>query len=83
MWLGDLQKNIHKYTYSHLGFIAELLIFKQHGLAQLKKLDNFIEIRRKNFNFLKTNSKGDWMMLFLCQNRQKTQTLLVPRVPIT
>lgn len=58
--LGDLPRGYdHKYTYSHLGFNLKITdIQAACGLAQLKKLNSFIKIRRENFKFLKTNLKG-------------------------
>lgn len=44
----------HKYVYSHLGYNLKITDMQAAcGLAQLKKLDSFIERRRENFNFLK------------------------------
>lgn len=46
----------HKYTYSHLGFNLKITDMQAAcGLAQIKKLNNFIKIRKNNFNFLKRN----------------------------
>jgi len=52
--LGDLPFGYdHKYTYTHLGYNLKITDMQASiGLAQLKKLSNFIEIRKKNFNFL-------------------------------
>ncbi len=44
----------HKYIYSHLGFNLKITDMQAAvGLAQLGHLSDFIESRRKNFNFLK------------------------------
>lgn len=43
----------HKYVYSHLGYNLKITdIQAACGLAQLDKLNNFINLRRKNFNYL-------------------------------
>ena len=43
----------HKYTYSHLGYnLKSGDIQAAIGLAQLEKLDKFIELRRANWNML-------------------------------
>jgi len=44
----------HKYIYSHLGYNLKITDMQAAlGLAQLKKLPDFIEIRKKNFEKLK------------------------------
>jgi CDP-4-dehydro-6-deoxyglucose reductase, E1 len=52
--LGDLPPGYdHKYTYSHIGYNLKLTDMQAAvGLAQLDKLSQFIEQRRKNFDFL-------------------------------
>jgi CDP-6-deoxy-D-xylo-4-hexulose-3-dehydrase len=52
---GDLPKGYdHKYVYSHIGYNLKLTDMQAAiGVAQLKKLPKFIEIRKSNFNKLK------------------------------
>jgi CDP-6-deoxy-D-xylo-4-hexulose-3-dehydrase len=57
--LGDLPFGYdHKYTYSHLGYNMKITDMQAAcGLAQLDRLDNFINKRKDNFNFLYKNLK--------------------------
>ena len=52
--LGDLPFGYdHKYTYSHIGYNLKLTDMQAAiGVAQLKKLPNFIRMREHNFNYL-------------------------------
>ncbi len=52
--LGDLPYGYdHKYTYSHLGFNLKITDMQAAcGLAQLDRLENFIQARKNNFAFL-------------------------------
>ena len=52
--LGELPEGYdHKYTYSHLGFnLKSGDIQAAIGLAQLDRLDSFIELRRRNWAYL-------------------------------
>ena len=54
--LGELPKGYdHKYTYSHLGFnLKPLDIQAAIGRIQLKRLPEFIEKRKQNWNYLRT-----------------------------
>lgn len=53
--LGDLPPGYdHKYTYSHIGYNLKLTDMQAAiGVAQLDKLDGFIEARRRNWEALK------------------------------
>ena len=57
--LGDLPFGYdHKYTYSHMGYNMKITDMQAAcGVAQLNKLDNFINLRKKNFKFLYENLK--------------------------
>jgi len=58
--LGELPEGYdHKYTYSHLGYnLKSGDIQAAIGLAQLDRLDSFIELRRRNWAYLKSGLKG-------------------------
>ena len=48
----------HKYTYSHLGYNLKITdIQAACGLSQLRRVDQFIEKRRRNFSYLSTKLK--------------------------
>ena len=53
--LGDLPPGYdHKYTYSHLGYNLKITDMQAAcGLAQLKRLPEFIKIRNSNFDYLR------------------------------
>ena len=55
--LGDLPHGFdHKYIYSHVGYNLKLTDMQAAiGLAQLKKLDQFIQQRKDNYQFLYEN----------------------------
>lgn len=55
--LGNLPKGYdHKYTYSHLGYnLKSGDIQAAIGLAQLDRLDEFVNLRRQNWNYLLEN----------------------------
>ncbi len=52
--LGELPEGYdHKYTYSHIGYNLKLSDMQAAiGVSQLKKLPNFIQSRRENFEYL-------------------------------
>jgi len=52
--LGDLPCGYdHKYTYSHIGYNLKLTDMQAAvGVAQLKKLSSFIEVRKRNWQLL-------------------------------
>jgi CDP-4-dehydro-6-deoxyglucose reductase, E1 len=53
--LGDLPEGYdHKYTYSHLGYNLKISDMQAAcGLAQLERVNEFVEARRRNFAYLK------------------------------
>ena len=55
--LGDLPHGFdHKYIYSHIGYNLKLTDMQAAiGVAQLKKLDTFIEQRKENYQYLYDN----------------------------
>lgn len=65
--LGDLPFGYdHKYTYSHMGYNMKITDMQAAcGVAQLTKLNTFINARKKNFNFLYKNLKNleDFLIL--------------------
>jgi CDP-6-deoxy-D-xylo-4-hexulose-3-dehydrase len=54
--LGELPKGYdHKYIYSHFGYNLKATEMQASiGLAQLDKIDGFVQRRRENFNFLRS-----------------------------
>ena len=58
--LGELPEGYdHKYTYSHLGYnLKSGDIQAAIGLAQLDRLDSFIDLRRRNWAYLFGGLKG-------------------------
>ncbi len=57
--LGDLPEGYdHKYTYSHAGYNLKITDMQAAcGLAQLDKLDGFVQARKDNFNYLRDRLK--------------------------
>lgn len=58
--LGELPEGYdHKYTYSHLGYnLKSGDIQAAIGLAQLDRLGEFIDLRRRNWSYLRTELSG-------------------------
>jgi len=58
--LGELPEGYdHKYTYSHLGYnLKSGDIQAAIGLAQLDRLDSFVELRRRNWKYLRNALQG-------------------------
>jgi|TARA_Y100000310_G_scaffold103869_1_gene102212 CDP-6-deoxy-D-xylo-4-hexulose-3-dehydrase len=58
--LGDLPHGYdHKYIYSHIGYNLKITDMQAAiGLAQLKKLDQFVSKRRENYLYLYNNLKN-------------------------
>ena len=65
--LGELPDGYdHKYTYSHLGYnLKSGDIQAAIGLAQLDRLESFVEIRRRNWRYIKEGLNGldDFLIL--------------------
>ena len=57
--LGDLPYGYdHKYTYSHIGYNLKISDMQAAcALAQLDKLPDFIEVRKRNYDYLKQRLK--------------------------
>jgi len=64
--LGELPKGYdHKYTYSHLGYnLKSGDIQAAIGLAQLDRLESFVNLRRRNWNYLR-ESLADLEHIFI------------------
>ena len=73
--LGELPEGYdHKYTYSHLGYnLKSGDIQAAIGLAQLERLDSFIDSRRKNWNYLHKHLKGLEEYLILPQQTEHSE----------
>jgi CDP-4-dehydro-6-deoxyglucose reductase, E1 len=58
--LGDLPEGYdHKFTYSHIGYNLKVTDMQAAvGLAQLKKLPEFIEARKRNWGYLRAGLAG-------------------------
>ena len=58
--LGELPEGYdHKYTYSHLGYnLKSGDIQAAIGLAQLDRLESFVELRRRNWSYLRAGLKN-------------------------
>jgi len=63
----------HKYIYSHIGYNLKLTDMQAAiGVAQLKKLDQFIKQRKENFQFLHENLQSLKTYLSLPISSEKT-----------
>jgi CDP-6-deoxy-D-xylo-4-hexulose-3-dehydrase len=73
--LGDLPFGYdHKYTYSHLGYNMKITDMQAAcGLAQLDRLNQFIDKRKKNFNFLYKNLKDLEEFLILPEQEKNSE----------
>lgn len=73
--LGDLPKGYdHKYVYSEMGFNLKMTdIQAAIGVAQMKKLPQFVEKRRNNFEYLKRRfgeeGLNDFFILPFAENK--------------
>jgi CDP-6-deoxy-D-xylo-4-hexulose-3-dehydrase len=58
--LGDMPAGYdHKYTYSHMGYNLKITDMQAAlGLAQLERLDGFVEARKQNFRHLHKRLEG-------------------------
>ena len=68
--LGDLPEGYdHKYIYSHVGYNLKITDMQAAcGLAQLERLEEFISLRKRNFNYLKAGLKSCQEFLILPEN---------------
>ena len=64
----------HKYIYSHIGFNFKITDMQAAcGLAQVKKLDNFVRKRKSNVSFLKDKLKNLQDDLFLPEAEKNSE----------
>ncbi|HDY66906.1 MAG TPA: lipopolysaccharide biosynthesis protein RfbH [Candidatus Scalindua sp.] len=64
----------HKYTYSHIGYNLKVTDMQAAiGIAQLKKLPKFIEVRKKNFTYLYNRLKKYEKYFALPQATKKSE----------
>lgn len=65
--LGELPEGYdHKYTYSHLGYNLKITDMQAAcALAQMDRLDDFIEARKRNFRWLSERLAGSQEFLIL------------------
>lgn len=65
--LGSLPEGYdHKYTYSHLGYNLKITDMQAAcGLAQLERVEEFVETRKANFNYLKNGLSSCKQFLIL------------------
>lgn len=67
--LGNLPHGYdHKFTYSHLGYNLKITDMQAAcGLAQVERLEEFIEARKRNFKFLRNNLEDLSDLINICQ----------------
>jgi CDP-6-deoxy-D-xylo-4-hexulose-3-dehydrase len=72
--LGDLPEGYdHKYTYSHAGYNLKITDMQAAcGLAQLDKLDGFVQARKDNFKYLHDRLKSCEEFLILPEATQNS-----------
>ncbi|MBX9867969.1 MAG: lipopolysaccharide biosynthesis protein RfbH [Burkholderiales bacterium] len=64
----------HKYTYSHLGYNLKITDMQAAcGLAQLERLDGFVEKRRENFDYLKNKLQDCAQFLILPEATENSE----------
>jgi CDP-6-deoxy-D-xylo-4-hexulose-3-dehydrase len=73
--LGDVPEGYdHKYIYSHIGYNLKLTDMQAAvGVAQLNKLDGFIEIRKQNYAMLYQGLKSFSPMLILSEALENSE----------
>lgn len=72
--LGNLPEGYdHKYTYSHLGYNLKITDMQAAcGLAQLDRVDEFVQARKDNFQYLKNRLKSCEEFLVLPEATENT-----------
>lgn len=72
--LGDLPEGYdHKYTYSHIGYNLKITDMQAAcGLAQLDKLESFVQARKDNFRYLSDRLKSCEEFLILPRATENT-----------
>lgn len=73
--LGDLPKGYdHKYTYSHIGYNLKISDMQAAmGVSQLRKLNQFIEMRNQNFRILRAKLEAFEDYFILPKIHEKAQ----------
>jgi CDP-6-deoxy-D-xylo-4-hexulose-3-dehydrase len=73
--LGELPQGYdHKYTYSHLGYnLKSGDIQAAIGLAQLNRLNTFVELRRRNWAYLSNGLRGLEEFLILPESTKHSE----------
>lgn len=72
--LGSLPQGYdHKYTYSHLGYNLKITDMQAAcGLAQLERVEEFVEQRKANFSYLKQGLQSCTEFLELPEATEKS-----------